>query len=236
MKAEKKIALLYFSRNAESEGRQKSWFPTGSANKNTALASSLILQTSNVLSQSGFPVFHFHEGNQQGQTFGERLANAYGEVFRLGYDAVIAVGNDTPDIHKINWQYVGRELASGKCVLGTSLRGGAYLIGITSEAFHKDQFQHLPWQSGRLFVALSKYCILTENDSLCLLESLRDINSWHDLKKLTKSLDSRHILKKLIRLLFISGNRPFQARANSFIDTILSLNLSLRAPPNSIFI
>ncbi|MEQ9438813.1 MAG: DUF2064 domain-containing protein [Cyclobacteriaceae bacterium] len=231
---EEKIALIYFSRHATSEGRSKAWFSSALTEKNSSLASSLITQSTKVLRQAGFPVFHYHEDNQQGITFGERIANACQEVFALGYEAVITVGNDCPEMGNTNWHEIRQQLISGKCVIGPSLRGGAYLIGMTKKVFDKEHFQKLPWQTSRLFTALLEFCELP-HESPCLLVSLRDINTLHDVKKLLKSeiLDG-NLKRTLLRLLFQKSKHA--APQSGYLPTFPVLSDSpFRAPPALLF-
>ncbi len=226
----KKIALLYFSCKPTVESRRKNWFSLGANRRNEALASSLILQTSQIVQQSGFPVFHYHEGNQTGRTFGERLANAYQEIFDQGYDAVIATGNDTPEMANIDWQTVATQLSAGKCVLGPSLRGGTYLIGLTAAAFCKTAFQNLPWQSGRLFQLLRQYCALAGMAPV-VLEALRDINTYHDLIKLVKSASIDRILRRVLHQLVYGIPNVFTGYRTLILNRALMINMPLRAPP-----
>lgn len=235
MTKKKQIALLFFSRSAALEGRKKAWFSAGSGSKNKTLAAALIRHTYQTLEQSGFPVFHFHENNQQGQTFGERLANAYQEVFDLGYEAVVAVGNDTPEIDRIDWHHTANQLMAGKCVIGPTFRKGAYLIGITAEAFKKEAFEQLPWQSEQLFQALHTFCTRS-NEPPVLLDTLRDLNTRGDLGKLRfSSFLDLHLKRVLLSLLF------FPVRILSGLVSVLTLKLFLlghahfRAPPSPSF-
>lgn len=224
------IALIYFSRYAEAESRNKQFASDFPLNRNRAVASSLILQTSQIVRKSDLPVFHYHEGNQLGNSFGERLANAYSEVFQLGYDAVIAVGNDSPELGLTNWNDVSEKLASGQCVLGPSLRGGAYLVGITAQAFDKKKFQQLPWQTSKLFEALKEFCS-HENCDPHFLKALRDVNSLHDLKKLSVSFHLSRSFKRIIYLLIV-GVRCYYLRFSSHIPNFFVFpNRLLRAPP-----
>lgn len=189
----KKTALIYFSRRAHREGQHKQWFPSRFAHGNRVIASSLDLQTKQIIRASGLPVFHYHEGNQVGGSFGERLANAYAAVFALGYDAVVAVGNDSPGLAQTDWADVASRLSQGQCVIGPSMRGGAYLIGITAESFHKPSFQSLPWQTADLYGALLHACSSTQAPCYAIAE-LQDINSLRDLVALTQ----RHALGRAL--------------------------------------
>ena len=128
MSEQKNIALLYFSRSARLEGRRKNW-ASRRPELNRAIASSLILRSTRTVRASGLPVFHYHEGNQKGQTFGERMANAFQEVFALGFEAVISVGNDSPELARTNWQDITARLAEGEYLL---VHGGTSGIGTTA--------------------------------------------------------------------------------------------------------
>ena len=232
VKTRKNIALVYFSRNAARESQEKNWFSGRHTGSNKALASSLIIQSTRIVEATGFPVFHYHEGNQRGRTFGQRIARAYQEVFAQGYDAVIAVGNDSPELATTDWQEIEDQLTAGRCVIGPSLRGGAYLVGLTAEVFHQEKFQHLPWQTHRLFSALTRFCTVRE-DRPVLLETLRDVNTWHDLQKLVKKSDFAGSFKRiLLRLLFRKKKRV--THLFQYLPTLsLAAPLPLRAPPLS---
>ncbi len=180
-----KLAILFFSRNSRFECEQKRWFAGSGRGRNQAIATALIAHSLKAVQASGLPVYRYHEGNQRGNTFGERLANAYEDLFNLGYSGVIAVGNDTPQLSAIDWQEATSPLKAGHCVLGASLRGGAYIIGITAASFNKDIFQNLPWQTSSLFQGLESFCARSGNQP-CLLPALRDINTFHDLLALIR--------------------------------------------------
>ena len=232
MKSNQGIAIIYFSRNAAIEGLHKSWFKKKASEKNTLLAKVLIDQSFGSIQNLDLPVFHYHEGNQRGITFGEKLANAYADVFALGYNAVISMGNDTPEIIHIDWQKIKNELADGRCVIGASHRGGAYLIGITASSFEKISFQNLPWKSGKLFQDLTAYC--QKNGELpVLLNALPDINVYQDLIKWLQRAKSRTIQTQILQILQLGTSSLFEnlglRRPNLFINQ----QLPSRAPPIS---
>lgn len=229
MNKSNKIALLFFSRNAKEESRKKSWFASADRKENTAVANALINQSSDFLKNSGLPVFHFHEGNQRGKSFGERFANAYQDVFDRGYSGIIAIGNDSPGIVNIDLKKVSLDLLSGKTVLGASMRGGTYLIGLTLESFEKSEFQNLPWQSGKLFSALSE--MVGKDQSPIILETLRDINSLNDLKNLLKDSGFQNDFKHLISFLKSLSKRFYRLINESTHDSFLLTHSRFRGPP-----
>lgn len=210
--SKKKIALLFFSRSAALESCEKAWFSAEAGKRNRFLANSLVNHTHRILRRSGYPVFHFHENNQRGDTFGQRLADAYQQVFALGFEAVVAVGNDTPQIGRIDWAQVSKSLAAGKCVIGPNFRRGAYLIGLTSESFNKASFQRLPWQSPRLLETLLQYCSLPDHPPV-LLATFRDINTSSDIWMLARNSSLGIFLRKLVGTV-ISGFFPVPPRSH----------------------
>jgi hypothetical protein len=231
MENQGKIAVLYFSRTAATEGRAKAWFSAAAPERNATLADALILHTDHFLQNSGLPVFHYHEGNQRGNSFGERIANAFQDTFSLGYEAVIAVGNDTPEMSRLDWNRIIEPLRSGQCVLGPTFRRGAYLIGLTAEMFEKTGFLKLPWQSRRLLQALIDFC-QTDQDPVILLDTLRDINSCDDLKLLAQSGAVDPALQYLFLLLLFSRAEVHSAQT-VFLPKMPRMGSSLfRAPPS----
>ena len=229
MSEQKNIALLYFSRSARLEGRRKNW-ASRRPELNRAIASSLILRSTRTVRASGLPVFHYHEGNQKGQTFGERMANAFQEVFALGFEAVISVGNDSPELARTNWQDITARLAEGECVIGPSLRGGAYLIGLTAAAFDPEALQLLPWQTEHLQGSLIRYCA-RRGAHPQVLTPLRDINTWSDLLALVRDPDLGRRLRHIVRqLLNSSRQQTIEYDHFSPFPPILRAR-TLRAPP-----
>lgn len=201
------IAILFFSNRPHHEGRRKRWWRGHAHRRNRMLAQRLSQHTQQVIQTSGLPVFHFHEGNQRGATFGERLANAYTTLFEQGFDAVIAVGNDSPGLCTVNWTAISNALSRGQCVLGPSRNGGAYLIGLTRAAFSQFDFQGLPWQQRELFQALAAYCARTAG--LQLLPPRQDINRLRDLIALLQEPGLQRSCRQWLRkLLYGSTNTP----------------------------
>lgn len=72
----------------------------------------------------------FVEHEQLGSTFAGRLDHALQTVRRLGYDRVIVVGTDVPELRSIDIERVVRRLDSKRLVIGPDARGGCWLIGL----------------------------------------------------------------------------------------------------------
>jgi glycosyltransferase A (GT-A) superfamily protein (DUF2064 family) len=223
----KDIALIFFSRTSVDEAKYKSWF--NGKTKNHHAASLLINKAECSIQKSGIPVYHFHEQNQKGDTFGERIANAYQEVFDMGYEQVISVGNDCPDLEHINWKQISINLSKGKSVLGPDARGGAYLIGIQRKYFDKSKFETLSWQKNILYQELSLLC--EQCTDLVELNQYRDINTFYDIQLLYKEkiVDGKFL--KLIAQLLQSCKGFLRNLSITAHDFFIFKDSPLRAPP-----
>lgn len=70
---------------------------------------------------------------QEGRTFGDRLNNAVETLLQLGYERIVIVGSDCPDLDSQDLLTALESLESRSVVLGPDHRGGLYLIGISKE-------------------------------------------------------------------------------------------------------
>ncbi|MEM1407542.1 MAG: DUF2064 domain-containing protein, partial [Bacteroidota bacterium] len=156
-------------------------------------------------------------------------ANAIEGVFHKGYEGVIAVGNDSPELGKTHFDDAVYSLAQGQCVLGPSLRGGTYLIGLTKASFSKEPFQNLPWQGSGLFKSL-KHHLQAGNHEVLQLKKMRDINSFHDILAIFK--DASFPLK-LVRFLRFLVSKPYRIdyRHTPIHSKPFLCQSALRAPP-----
>ena len=91
---------------------------------------------------------------QRGSSFGDRIANAIADTLALGYDAVVAVGNDCPTLSPNDISSAFDALARGATVVAAPSRdGGAYLVGARA-GIGLEGFRALPWCTDALFRAL----------------------------------------------------------------------------------
>ncbi len=231
MQANNKTALIFFSRKASYEGRMKQ-FVKNSPIQNQKISAALIARAEKTLQESALPVFHFHQGNQSGNSFGEKLANAYQEIFDLGYDNLIAVGNDSPELAAIDWNEIQNKLDTGKSVLGPNFRGGTYLIALPKSQFRKEEFAALSWQTNQLFNALENYCNTEENNPF-VLEKFRDINTHFDLKIFSKSYFFDPAFKKLIQWIISAKNLLFFKHPLRIFTSPILIYSPFRGPPSA---
>lgn len=167
-----KTAILLFAQTA-SEDCKKKYFLNG-----RELFSALNIQAHNLVKSSQLPFFIFTEKNQTGKTFGERFTNAIEQVFLKGFDNVITIGNDCPQLKSQQLIEAANNFLKEKTTLGPTLDGGFYLLAIQKKHFDKKAFLNLPWQKQSLRKELIKF-LLTKNADIihfCFYNDLDNVN------------------------------------------------------------
>lgn len=106
-------AILLFANSPEEDLNNKC-IPNGNV-----LFSGLTKHTLSVIGQTEIPYFHFTEAEQVGNSFGERFVNAIQYIFNKGFDRVITIGNDTPQLRPADILKADRELGPNNCILGS---------------------------------------------------------------------------------------------------------------------
>lgn len=217
MKEKENIAILLFSRSAKRESHSKRW--TSDPEINVQIAEHLICNTYDQLKTAPFPIFQVDEKLQSGNSFGERLANAFRIVFQKGFDYVIAVGNDCP-ILQVDWNEISLQLLQQKTVLGPDKRGGAYMIGLSVDSDFESKLLKISWKSRHVFHQLKK-----QFTNCHLLAAKTDINTLQDVVKL------KYLFSRIKGLLYndFSISLNFVPIPNQYLSI-----KCLRAPPLSL--
>ncbi len=91
--------------------------------------------------------FVFHE--QQGDSLGERMLQAFAQTFQDGGDASVIIGTDVPElcVERIDSAYDA--LPTHDLVIGPSTDGGYYLLGMKAPV--KNVFENVKWSTGGVF-------------------------------------------------------------------------------------
>lgn len=170
-----KTAILIFANSAQQEGVSKSFY------KSTELFNELNIQAVETVKKTKLPFFIVDENQQIGNTFAERFKNALQNTFDKGYENIIAIGNDTPELNTKHLLEASQSLQENKTVIGPSTDGGFYLLGIQKSAFEKISFLELPWKTSKLYKSITElFSNLTIETHV--LNVLRDIDSIADAK------------------------------------------------------
>lgn len=115
---------------------------------------------------------------QHGAHLGARMHQAFLDGFALGYESIVLIGSDLPEISKEIIEKGFHELEENDVVIGPAQDGGYYLIGMNQP--HAQLFEDKPWsQPNLLEVTLEQ--VKAQKLCLALLEPLNDIDTYDDL-------------------------------------------------------
>lgn len=197
-------AILLFANSAKEELTHKYIY------KGEQLFDTLTQTTLLKANNTALPVFHFNENDQVGFTFGERFTNAIVTVFEKGFDNIITIGNDTPQLQTQHLKNAAQQLALGNTVVGPSIDGGIYLLGLRKIDFDVATFKSFPWQHNSLVGCISNW-LQGEATEVVKLPVFHDLDDEKDLKSIlshARSLSS--LLIKLIISILTVQNATYQ--------------------------
>jgi len=122
---------------------------------------------------------------QRGDNLGQRMSNAVRFAFAKGAREIVIVGTDIPLLDKEVVLTAFKKLENHQCVIGPSLDGGYYLLGLSH--FEGKIFQNINWGTDKVLnqtLGAVKRLGLTYS----LLEERFDVDDIEDLVRLKLSL------------------------------------------------
>lgn len=196
----KQTALLIFAQSGKRESQTKSF------KDSEVLFDQLNANIIKIAKKTRLHFFWFSEEHQIGSNFAERFTNAIQAVYNQGFNNVITIGNDTPHLQSKHILEAVEKLQNNQLVLGPSIDGGFYLMGLKKSHFNPKTFLKLPWQTAQLAQTIARL-IAKKNVVISYLETLQDIDFVADIKAILK--DKIHqvsegillVLKQVIRSL-----------------------------------
>jgi rSAM/selenodomain-associated transferase 1 len=121
---------------------------------------------------------------QRGQNLGERMANAFREVYAGGVDRAVLIGSDIPQIDGPLLEGCLEALRTSPMVVGPAVDGGYYLIGFQRRRFDAALFRGIEWSTGRVLEqTLAKTRAL--GLSCHIGPELQDVDTIEDLESLS---------------------------------------------------
>lgn len=124
----------------------------------------------------------YHVFQQQGMDIGERLQSGFTTMFEKGYQRVIALASDSPDLPIEILRDAVSALQTHEAVIGPASDGGYYLIGFSQEPSILEAFEDISWSTETVFrETLSKIKSVTQN--IHILPEWIDIDTKSDLQK-----------------------------------------------------
>ena len=223
-----KTAILIFARTANAEaGIKKIAINSG---RNVAAHTILLNKTIATVEESALPHFHIDEKKQFGDTFEERLRGAIKQVFKEGYENILCVGSDCPQLASNHLRRSKIAVEKGMACLGRDSHGGVYLIAITQSQFNAGILNCISWNTKKVFSQIQANT-LSLDFKYDVLPVCQDVNDSGNLLQYVKTKTISQSLKWALMSLLGLG-RQF---SNKIIQSILNVGFkgvnALRGPP-----
>jgi rSAM/selenodomain-associated transferase 1 len=122
--------------------------------------------------------------DQVGHDIGARMRQTFETLFARGYGRVLVVGTDVPTLPFDHFKQALALLETHDLVLGPSLDGGYYLIGLRRPA--PELFVGIPWSSERV-LGMTQENAATVGLKAATIAPWRDVDTIDDLKALIEA-------------------------------------------------
>lgn len=122
----------------------------------------------------------FQKKIQKGKDLGERMKQAFLEIFNKGADKVCIIGSDCLELEKSHLIEAYQKLEKSDLVIGPAMDGGYYLLGM--KKLHASLFENLEWSTKSVFDETIKRA-KQQGLSYQLLLELSDIDTEEDLNR-----------------------------------------------------
>lgn len=120
----------------------------------------------------------FRKKLQRGDDLGQRMENAFVELFAMGYEKVVIVGSDIYELSQQDIEQAFNTLETTQIVLGPATDGGYYLLGMKD--LHPKIFRKKNWGTDSVLrdtlrdVKTVKYVLLAEKNDVDYFEDIKD--------------------------------------------------------------
>lgn len=137
----------------------------------------------------------FRKKLQKGKDFGERMKNAFSEIFDMGYESVILIGCDVYNLIKNDLENAFNALQDNPFVIGPAADGGYYLLG--KQKPFNTLFENKNWYSNTVLKETlndlrdKKYILLDERNVVDFYNDIKNIAEFQQF--LPPHLDNNFI-------------------------------------------
>lgn len=122
---------------------------------------------------------------QIGYDLGQRMTNAFADIFDEGAELSVIIGTDCPELSSALIIESFDRLKLHDVVIGPAKDGGYYLLGM--KKLKLDLFQEIDWSTDRVLSQTLNVCE-EKNLSVFLLRELMDIDTEEDLRNMQLTL------------------------------------------------
>ena len=157
---------------------------------------------------AGADVHLFTPDRQRGRTFGRRLSNAVADLAAAGYEQVVIVGRDCPDLKPSDVTAALAALENGqtRLALGPDHAGGCWLIGLRAADLHL--LDGVKWRRGTDRDELIRRA---GESAVALLDEKVDLDGTADLRAARRTLE-------VVRALTLLGLSPLRSPLHRAAD------------------
>ncbi len=139
---------------------------------------------------------------QKGADIGRRMHNAFRDICSQGYQKVVLIGSDVPDLPASYIEKAFQGLTDHELVLGPSIDGGYYLIALRDDTVAYGIFNDVPWSTSQVLQRTLEN-IHQLNITYSMLPSWSDIDEVDDLRRFygvhKKKRGTSHTMELLYR-------------------------------------
>jgi len=83
--------------------------------------------------------------HQRGESLGDRMKNAFQDIFKSGFQNAVIIGSDCPELFVLHLHEAFLALHEVDVVIGPAIDGGYYLLGMKS--LHPSIFKNKQWST-----------------------------------------------------------------------------------------
>jgi len=124
----------------------------------------------------------FRKKLQTGTDLGEKMQNAFSELFEMGYEKVLIVGSDIFELGQSDIENAFEVLQTTETVIGPATDGGYYLLGM--KELNAAIFQNKNWGTSTVLeetladLRQKKYVLLEERNDVDYFEDIKEIDAF----------------------------------------------------------
>ncbi len=125
--------------------------------------------------------------NQKGEDLGKRMENAFLYLRGEGHKEIVIIGSDSPTLPAEILNEAFQRLKKDELVIGPSLDGGYYLIGLSANV--PDIFSDIEWGTDKVFEETLKK-VKDSNTDFSVLPFWYDVDTMKELRFMAIHLDA----------------------------------------------
>ena len=122
----------------------------------------------------------YYKKVQKGFDLGDRMKNAFQELFELNYNSICIIGSDCFELNSETINDAFKSLKNNDIVIGPTFDGGYYLLGMNK--LHSHLFENIVWSTETVFEE-TIFKIEKNNLSKEILVKLNDVDEEIDVPR-----------------------------------------------------